>query len=197
MSVVRVVDERSERPLRPLIGELLTSCAHADLALQRVRLAALDLTDQEVHGPRRCRVLLGQLDAWTLLDADSGPARDRAGLGRLHDWLASGRLEVRSAGIGAWTPDFSIFHHVPAPPTCLLGAHYFGSPQLAVGPSVTVVISEAAAARLLQRRFNELWERAHDVAPAIVAVLRGAVGGDPGLGRNGGPDGKSLAELTP
>lgn len=192
MSTLRVLDERSgercghgpgEPPgesLRTLIGRLLVDATRADIALARVRLAALDLTAPEVRSGARCRVLLGALDASVLLDAandaSSGTPNEtavvRPGLRHLAEWLASDRLEVRSAGIGAWKPDFSVYEDRAGTSTSLVGAHYFGSPQLAVGPSVTVVTTDASAARLLRGRFDELWGRAHDVAPAILDVVR-------------------------
>lgn len=189
VSAITLIDERSQRPLRAIIGNLLVSSERADIALARVRLAALDLTEEEARGPDSCRVLLGQLDASTLLDAVGDHAGPTPELARLADWLASGRLEVRSAGIGAWTPDFSVFRDHDHTATCLVGAHYFGSPQLTVGPSVTAVTQDEPAALLLEGRFQELWDGAHDVAPAIQEVLGRASrrGGD---GRAGGADGR-------
>ncbi len=174
---VRIQDEGSTRSLRSLIGDLLWRARTADLALGRVRLAALDLTEAEVRGPARCRVLLGQLDATMLVDATvaqdavAGLSTRRDALVRLAEWLASDRLEVRSAGIGLWTPDFSIFRDPAGAATCLLGAHYFGSPQLTMGPSFTAILHGADHAALLQRRFEEVWDRGHDVSPAILEVL--------------------------
>lgn len=170
MSTLRVLDERSDVSLRELIGGLLINATRADIALTRVRLAALDLSDEEVRSVR-CRVLLGELDASILLDAAGGSSTQRAGLRRLAEWLMSERIEVRSAGIGAWTPDFSVYVGDDGSTTCLIGAHYFGSPQLAVGPSVTVTTTDAAAAGLLGERFDELWARAHDVGAAILEVV--------------------------
>lgn len=175
MSILRLVDERSSPRLRTVIGTLLESATSVDLAVARIRLASLDLTDEEVAGPRRCRVLLGQLDASTLLDARAAPGD---AVVRLTDWALSGRLEVRSAGIGAWTPDFSVYHR-PDGSTCLLGAHYFGSPHLTVGPSFTVVTDSPGTRRLLGRRFEELWSRSHDVLPAILRVLEQVHAGAP------------------
>lgn len=170
VSTVQVLDERSDASLRELIGGLLAGSGRADIALTRVRLAALDLREEEIRRAR-CRVLLGELDASILLDGVGGSESHRSGLRRLAAWLMSERLEVRSAGIGSWTPDFSIYDKSDGVTTCLIGAHYFGSPQLAVGPSVTVVTTDDDAARLLGERFDELWERAHDVAAAILEVV--------------------------
>ena len=170
MRPVSLLDERSDPPLRTIIGELLASADAVDLAVARIRLANLDLSEREVSGPRRCRVLLGHLDASTLLDA--GTAR-RDAVDRLARWTRSGRLEVRSAGIGRWTPDFSIYHTQDGG-TCLLGAHYFGNPHLNVGPSFTVIVSDPETRAALAARFDQLWQRSHDVLPAIAQVLEGA-----------------------
>lgn len=179
----RLLDERSGIPLRQVIGRLLEESECAVLAIGRIRLGALDLSEEEVRGPSRCRVLLGQLDASTLLDAAPSTPRPSPAIRRLARWLGTDRLEVRSAGIGSWTPDFSVFQGRDGGATCLVGAHYFGSPQLTVGPSVTVMLRDDDAARLLHRRFQELWDGAHDVAPAIMEVLeRGGQGA-----RDGGP----------
>lgn len=188
-----VIDERSRRPLRAIIGELLVAAESVDIAIARVRLAALDLSDDEVRGPALCRVLLGQLDASTLLDATGERGGPRPELRGLADWLASERLQVRSAGIGAWTPDFSVFRARDRTATSLVGAHYFGSPQLTVGPSVTSILRDPATARLLEGRFQQLWERAHDVAPAIQDVLARAVGEEGEAGEAGGIDEKLTA----
>lgn len=170
MRAIRLLDERSDPALRAVIGELLAGADAVDLAVARIRLANLDLSEREVSGPRRCRVLLGHLDASTLLDASA--ARQES-VDRLARWTRSGRLEVRSAGIGRWTPDFSVYHAGDGG-TCLLGAHYFGNPHLNVGPSFTAVITDQETRGALAARFDRLWRRSHDVLPAIAQVLEGA-----------------------
>lgn len=159
--------------LRQRIGALLAGARSADFAVARIRLAGIDLSAAELAGVERCRVLLGELDASTLADAaESGvvPAR-RAALGRLLAFARSGRLQVRSAGLGAWMPDFAIIGAPTGPPTTLLGAIYLGPPYLTVGPSLTCVTHSPMAAALAAPRFDELWERGHDVLPAIIEVL--------------------------
>lgn len=163
----RLLDERSTPALRTVLGSLMAGAHTVDFAIARIRLANLDLNQQEMSGPHRCRVLLGQLDASTLIDAD---AASRSALDGLIRWAGGGRLAVRSAGIGAWTPDFSVYRG-PDGTECMVGAHYFGSPQLTVGPSFTVVTADPATAQMLGRRFTELWQRSHDVLPAILGVL--------------------------
>ncbi|MEJ2502592.1 MAG: hypothetical protein P8177_04615 [Gemmatimonadota bacterium] len=168
-----LLDERTDPSLRRVIGRLLLGSRTADLALDRVRIAVLDLTEAEMRAPRRCRVLLGRLDASMLLDAVAGNGRQDS-IGGLLNWLASGRLQVRSAGFGAWTPDFSVFEAADGCRTALVGAHYFGSPQLATEPSLTVAVRDPEACAHLGRRFDQVWDRAHDVAPAIADVLERA-----------------------
>lgn len=167
MTGLRLLDERAVPPLRSIIGSLLTTSETVDFAVTSIRLASLDLTPREIAGPRRCRVLLGRLDASTLFDTGTARGGSMDGLIR---WARSGRLLVRSAGIGAWTPDFSVYHDRSGS-RCLLGAHYFGSPYLTIGPSFTVVTEDRRMVRLLGARFDGLWERSHDVLPAIVGVL--------------------------
>ena len=60
-----LLDEQSQPPLRAVIGALLTSADSADIAVMRVRLAALDLREKELTRVSRCRILIGQLDAQT------------------------------------------------------------------------------------------------------------------------------------
>lgn len=177
MNPFQLLDETSDPPLRTVIGRLLEGAEAADIAVARIRLASLDLTAQEIEGPSRCRVLVGRLDASTLLDTSA--ARDEA-VDRMARWTRSGRLHVRSAGIGAWRPDFSVYRTARGG-TCLLGAHYFGSPQLTVGPSFTVVLADPVTRSALAARFDQLWDRSHDVLPAISQVLeRVRVGATPG-----------------
>ncbi|HUG41218.1 MAG TPA: hypothetical protein VMM12_12075 [Longimicrobiales bacterium] len=183
-----VLDERAPVSVRARIGTLLADAATADFAVARIRLAALDLAAREVARVERCRVLLGTLDAATLLDAaESGPAGAAGRLMVLRSFAASGRLEVRSAGLAGWTPDFSIFRGTGT--TALLGAHYFGAPYPVFGPSFTAIVEQPVSQHLLEVRFEELWRRGHDVLPAIQVVLERAhalavESGGPGGGRD-------------
>ena len=160
--------------LRERIGDLLARAEAADFAVARIRLAGIDLTPGELGGIRRLRVLLGELDASTLADAsETGPDPVRRGnLRRLLELARSGRLEVRSAGLAAWMPDFALIRPPGSgPPSTLMGSIYLGTPYLTVGPSFTCVTTSRSAARVAGHRFEELWDHGHDVLPAIVAVL--------------------------
>lgn len=176
---LELLDERATPPLRLRVGRLLAEADEAVFALARVRLAVLDLGDEELGSLQRCRVLLGHLDATILHDAsDSASRRSLApSFGRLLRFAASGRLEVRSAGLAGWTPDFAVVRRGPKS-TALLGAIQFGNPELLTGPTFTAVVTDTDAATLLRLRFDELWHGSHDVLPAIRQVLERAHGMD-------------------
>lgn len=170
MRSLELLDETATEPVRVRIGRLLSVASAADFAVARIRLAALDLTDPEVSIVTRCRVLLGRLDAAMLHSQGAGGGTDALERLRvLRRFAASGRLEIRSAGLGAWDPDFSIFRSSPA--VALLGAHYFGPRYPLVGPSFTIVTPDPEVVRVTARRFEALWRGAHDVLPAIREVL--------------------------
>lgn len=171
-----LLDERSTPPLRARIGHLLASAEDAMFAVRRIRLGVLDLTDPELATVQRCRVLLGQLDASVLLDAAEGTAAGpTASLAPLLRFAGSGRLEVRSAGVAGWSPDFAVVR-AGERAMGMVGAIYFGSPDLVVGPALTVPVTGDDATALLRSRFDELWARSHDVLPAIREVLEHAHG---------------------
>ncbi len=166
-----LMDEEARPTVRERFGAAMAGAVSMDVAVARIRLAALDLTERELGGVRRCRLLLGELDASTLLDAaESETARDR-----LRAFAGSGRLEVRSAGLGAWSPDFCVSRGT-AGVVSMVGAIYFGNPRLLTGPAFTLVSAEEDWAALLSVRFDALWERGHDVLPAIRDVLDRADG---------------------
>ncbi len=168
-----LIDEASRPTVRERFGAAMASAEAIDVAVTRIRLAALDLTARELGGVRRCRLLLGELDASTLLDA----AERASALGRLRAFAASGRLEVRSSGLGAWAPDFCVARGGGGV-VSMVGAIYFGNPRLLTGPAFTLVAEEVEWAELLSSRFERLWERGHDVLPAIRRVLDRADGVD-------------------
>jgi hypothetical protein len=169
-----IVDESSPVWLRQRIGRLMAAGDTADFAVARIRLAVLDLHEAETAGLRRCRVLLGHLDASTLAEAsETQPGDSPAALLRLRAFAASGRVEVRSAGLAAWTPAFAVIRSATGA-TGLLGAIHFGNPGLVVGPTFTALTTEPGPVALLTRRFDELWDRAHDVLPAIRDVINRA-----------------------
>lgn len=171
-----LLDDRSDPPLRTLIGALLERAATADFAISRLRLDGLDLGGPELERLQRCRVLLGRLDARALeemMGGGHGPARQHH-LRTLGEFLASGRVEVRAAGVVAWNPDFSILGHLdgaPADAVALVGAHYFLRPFPIDGVALTTLHTDPATIAHLQTRFDEIWEEGYDVGEVVRAAL--------------------------
>ncbi len=199
-----LLDERSSPSLREVIGVLLGSAREACFAVARMRLAAIDLGASELAGVRRCRVLVGRLDADVLADAAAAAQGGmlRRNLEALAGFLASGRVEVRAAGREAWVPDFSVFIGLPADivpggSAAIVGGHYFRQPFPVAGPSLTCVIPGGAAARRAARRFEELWAGGYDVLPvvrdAIARALAEVETAEPVAGEGGGVEGRAPA----
>jgi hypothetical protein len=183
-----LIDEVSRPNLRQHIGRLLAACTTADIAVGHIRLAALDLSIPETERVERCRILLGRLEARALTgfgDADvlsgrrsiddaaaSAPIDER--MRTLLVFLESGRVQIRSAGLGAWSPDFSVYHGVPDGDVCLLGAHYFREPPSTNGPSFTALLKDPRCIAMVGARFDALWQRSHDVLEPIVSAVHRA-----------------------
>lgn len=169
-----LIDEVSQPTLRERIGGLLSTCTYAEIAVANIRLAALDLAEHEIRTVRLCRILIARLDARALTDfGHADPVLDGR-LRTLLSFLESRRVEVRSAGLGAWAPDFSIYRGLPdGGSACLIGAHYFREPPSLTGPSLTALMSDAPSVAAAQARFEMLWRRSHDVLePVVTAVHR-------------------------
>jgi hypothetical protein len=182
MTMGTLLDEAGTPSLREVIGRLLSAAAEADMAVAHVRLSAIDLTAGEASGIRRCRFLLGRLEAAGLTHLGAGA--DRTHLRRLHELLRSGQVEIRSAGLAAWTPDFSVFRGVrdsgtESGDTCIVGAHYFHQPPCAAGPSLTCIMTGRHAVEMAGRRFSSLWRQAHDVQPAVLDTVERLLDGAP------------------
>lgn len=172
-----LLDDHSDPPLRRWIGALLARTTEADFAISRIRLDGLDLSPGELGRVRRCRVLLGRLDARTLEEVmgsgHGGPAR-RHHLQALRAFLASGKVEVRSAGLVVWSPDFSVLGGLEGAPTesaAFVGAHYFARPYPIDGLALTCLITAPDQVMRLRERFEEIWEQGYDVADVVRASL--------------------------
>jgi hypothetical protein len=172
-----LVDDRADPPLRDLITALLARATTADFAIARLRLDGLDLGGGELGLIQRCRVLLGRLDARTLEEmmggGSRGPARQHA-LHALREFLTSGRVEVRAAGVVTWNPDFSILNGLadaPANAVALVGAHYFLRPYPVDGAAFTMMLTTPAPLAQVRARFEELWDQGYDVGEVVRAAL--------------------------
>jgi hypothetical protein len=168
-----LLDERRRPDFRDVFGAL-TRRSHTVLAaVTRVRLTTVDLTSDEVAGLRHFRVLLSEMSA-IHLEAEAhalGHHRRRApNLRLLSGLLESGRLEVRSAPLGGWSPDFSVFCDPAGPQWVLTGFHVFERPYPHRGPALASLHGPVAA-RMAGDRHEELWARAHDVGPTLWTLL--------------------------
>jgi hypothetical protein len=159
-----VLDEFTTPSLRETMGVLMSASTRVDMALTRMRLAGIDLSDGEVSKLERLRVVIGKLDADALLQSQSKPV---AHIERLRAFGASGILEIRSVPRFHWDPDFSIYDQRAA----LIGAHYNDLPYTADGIALTCVINNPDAIRRAQLRFDEMWERGYDVLPVVIETL--------------------------
>jgi hypothetical protein len=168
-----LVDERSRPDFRDLFHTLAARSTSVASAVKRVRLSALDLSAGELAAVTSFRVLVAELSVLGL-DAEA-----RALLGRpsravmvrfLAQLLEDRVLEVRAAPLGGWSPDFTVFGDEGGPRSVLTGFHWFERPYPHRGPALAA-LHGGDGARLAARRYDELWEQAHDVGPAIWSLL--------------------------
>ena len=166
-------DERARPDFRDVFGTLARQATDIATAVTRVRLSTLDLQPDEVEKVEHFRVLIAELNALTL-DAEAriirADPRRSPRVGLLRELLESGRLEVRSAPLGGWSPDFTVFSEPEGPVAVLAGFHWFERPYPHRGPALGMLHFQDAA-RSAARRHAELWARAHDVGPAVWSIL--------------------------
>lgn len=172
----RLMDERSDPNFRAIYGLLARRSGALDAAVSRIRLSGMDLRPEELRRLGRIRVLLTEVNALTLRsEAEASLAdREKAGnLTNLLEMMESGVIEVRSAPLGGWAPDFSVFRRNGHPWMVLVGLHWFARPYPHGGPALASLHGPEAAART-GRRFEGLWRAAHDIGPAILHILHEA-----------------------
>jgi hypothetical protein len=174
-----LLDDERAPGVRALLGYLLSRAEAADIAVRRVRLAALDFSAAELGSVRECRVLLGGLDAAALIDAAAAARLDphrAAPVSALRDLLSGGRAAIRSAGTCRWVPDFAIVRGLPAdgPVTgaaCLSGWLGLDVRDDGAGTALTTMIAGSTAAAAATHRFEALWSDAYDVLPVVLRAL--------------------------
>jgi hypothetical protein len=168
-----LLDERARPDFRDVFGVLASRATDIAVAITRVRLSTVDLTERELGSVEHFRVLVAEMNALRLdaearaLQSDAKRAPNAEMLRRL---LEAGTLEVRSSPLAGWSPDFTVFAGAGGPTAVLLGFHAFERPYPHRGPALAA-LHGATAARLAARRHEEIWERAHDVGPAIWSIL--------------------------
>jgi hypothetical protein len=169
----QLLDERSRPSFRNLFGRLLSESTRLDTALLRIRLRAVDLSALEMKRLEQLRILVGGIDAGSLEWEAQALAQDSTRsnfIQRLVALLADDRLDVRAAPLAGWAPDFSIFSHREGPRALLLGPHWFQKPFAHRGPAWGCLFGPREAA-LARARFEENWAGAHDIGPAVSALL--------------------------
>ncbi len=169
--------------VRRTVRRLLAGSAHADLAVARIRLAALRFRRRELERVR-VRLLLGRLDVDTVAGAPGtavfGPRR-KAELQRLRDVMRAGRVRVRAAGMVRWDPDFSVFRQsrrADAPGVVLVGSHRFDVPEPGRVPALCATLRGDAAVVGGRERFERLWRAGYDVGPVVLEMLDWLLGWD-------------------
>jgi hypothetical protein len=156
-----------------VFGRLARRSRSLEVAVTRVRLTTLDLGVGDLAGLERIRLLMAEVRA-PLLDAEAHAAlRDpvrAVTLRHLIEELRRGRVEIRTAPLGGWSPDFTIFHGPDGPRSGLVGPHWLERPYPHRGPAWAMVL-EPPEARHAAERFQDIWAAAYDVSPALAGML--------------------------
>jgi hypothetical protein len=168
-----LIDERGRPDFRDVFGALAFRATHVLTAVTRVRLSTVDLREEHLPALRSMQVLVSEISALHL-DAEARTLFQIPGRADnvrfLVGLLEAGRLEVRSAPLGGWSPDFTVFVGDPGPQAVLVGFHAFERPYPHRGPALAS-LHGGDAARLAAARHRELWESGHDVGPALWSIL--------------------------
>ncbi|MCG6986736.1 MAG: hypothetical protein LJF06_00910 [Gemmatimonadetes bacterium] len=168
-----LLDERRRPDFRDVFGALARRSTEIAVAVTRVRLTTVDLGPEELGGLRSFRVLVAEVSALQL-DAEATGLlqlpRRAPNVRLLTAMLEEGRLEVRSAPLGGWSPDFTVFSGASGAMAVLSGFHWFERPYPYRGPALASLHGPDAARRA-RARYRELWDAAHDVGPALWSIL--------------------------
>lgn len=176
MQIPALFHERHGSGFRRRFRHEVSRSHHVDIAITRMRLSTIDLGEEELAGLTAIRLVLAELRAVELdAEAHALMARPRARerLRRLERLLDQDLVRVRVAPLAGWSPDFSVFSHGGRPRGVLLGFHAFELPHPFSGPAMGAHFGSAEARDALCR-FEEIWARGHDVAPAIHSIFRRA-----------------------
>ncbi|MEN8376461.1 MAG: hypothetical protein ABFS34_13530 [Gemmatimonadota bacterium] len=163
------------RAVRGTVRRLLARSHRADLAIARIRLAALRFGARDLARVR-VRLLLGRLDVDTVAGAPGAAVFDdrrKAELERLRGVLRSGRIQVRAAGMVRWDPDFSVFRRTGGPDsgTVLVGSHRFDVPHPGAVPTLCGILAHHHAILRAEERFERLWDEGYDVHDVVREML--------------------------
>lgn len=171
-----LLDERGPRSFRWAFGQFLLQSTELDTAMHRIRLSGVDLSATEVQNLSRMRILVAEINARTLEEEAFGLLMDRektSNLTRILTLLQEGRMELRSAPLAGWSPDFSVFSGEEGPLGLILGLHWIQRPFPHRGPAWVAGFGPEEAG-MARRRFEELWSGAHEIGPAVRRLLERA-----------------------
>lgn len=173
MIVPTLFDERDPAGFRTRFRHEIQRSRRLDVAVTRLRLSTIDITEAEFQGVTGMRLVLSELRA-EALDAEAhalmARPRVRGRLARFQALLDQERIRIRVAPLGGWSPDYTVFHDAAGPRSVLLGYHQFERPHPYPGPALCAHFGRPEAL-LAHRRFQEIWLRAHDVLPAVHSIL--------------------------
>lgn len=182
----RLLDEGSRPDVPAIYRRHLRRSVRADIALTRLRILRLRIPAGDVTALPELRLCVAHPRAaeWevevhrALLD----PSREKM-VRRLVAGLTGGRISIRAAPLGGWSPDFTVFHAPEGPRRGVVGAHWLERPHPERGPILGIEVARAGA-RALSRRFDEIWSAAYDITPALIGLLgRAAARGTGGAER--------------
>lgn len=171
-----LLDERSEPDFRSVFATLARRSTALGSAVSRIRLGGLDLRPEELRSLNRIRVVVAELNGIVLRAEAEAMLTDPAkgdNLRYLVRLMREGRIEIRSAPLAGWSPDFTVFSRGGRPWTLLVGLHWFARPYPHRGPALASLHGRVAASRTL-RRFEELWRRGHDIGSPVLSLLEEA-----------------------
>lgn len=171
-----LLQERGRPDFQDVFVALARRASGILTAVTRVRLNTLGLTASDLVGIRTARVLVSEVSAIQLeaelravIHRPGGPGEVRAWTGMLE----RGILEMRSAPLGGWSPDFTVFVLPSGPSAVLVGSHALERPYPHRGPALASLHGPRGA-RLAELRHRELWEEAHDIGQLLWDLLRRA-----------------------
>ena len=168
-----LLSDRGRPDFRDVFVDAVRRSVDVAVAVTRVRLSTLDLEADDLARLESMRVLVVELNALTL-DAEArlirADPRRAARVSLYRDMLESGRLEIRSAPLGGWSPDFTVFADDAGPTAVLCGRHWFQRPHPHRGPALAS-LHYGKAARMTSWRHAEIWQGAHDVGTAVWSIL--------------------------
>jgi hypothetical protein len=168
-----LLDERGPPKFRQAFVAMVSRADRIDVAISRIRLPGLDLGLREMGHLRMIRLLLRDVRA-ERLQAEAEAVSLRRGGGRALEFFSGlldrGILEVRTAPLGGWSPDFTVFRSAEDPFAAILGTHWLRRPASVQGPVFASLHGRQGAVRC-GLRFEDLWGGSHDVSSALRGFL--------------------------